>query len=112
MEETPRTLPTFPNVHVHRQALHAPDGPTQAIFAEVYWADLSTIREGTLSLILSLLATVFSLRHIAEQAVDNIDWHPARVLRTIVFTSASWLCGPIAALYGLVLSVLAVFLTS
>jgi len=105
-------LSTFP-MHVRRAAVTAVEGddrPVDAVFAEVYWADLSTIREGTLHLLLSLFASVFSLRHIAEQAVDNLTWKPARWLRTMVFTSASWLCGPIAALYGFILFVLAVYL--
>ena len=101
----PRMLTTFP-MHFRRAALKVNHGPREAIFAEVYWADLSKIREGTLSLILSLLGTVFSLRHIMEQAVNNIEWWGARWMRTIVYISAWWLCGPIAALYGFMLYVL------
>jgi hypothetical protein len=108
LARTPRTLKTFP-MHFRRAGLNVNNGPREAIFAEVYWADLSRIREGTIALILSLLATVFSLRHIAEQAVDNIRWDLARWLRTIVFISASWLCGPIAALYGFMLFVLTLY---
>jgi hypothetical protein len=105
-------VPLFP-VHV-RRALIAGAGvgpPNRAVFGEVYWADLSTIREGTLYLLLSLVSTIFSLRYVADQAAvmplepvrftAGVARWWARWLRFLLHVAAVMLCGPVAALSAL-----------
>lgn len=106
--------PPFP-LHVRRADV-APGGageagPDRAVFAEVFWGDLSTIREGALYLLLSLMSTIFSLRFVADQAalMPRRPKTPAaerarsraRWLRWLLHVSAVLLCGPVAALTAL-----------
>lgn len=119
----PLDLKLFP-IHLRRATVcpgpgSPPDEPREAIFAEVYWADLSSIREGKLNLLLGLFSTVFSLRYLADQAaimptatenstrgeVFARGW--ARWLRFFLSLSAWVLCGPIAALSAFFAVVLA-----
>jgi hypothetical protein len=114
---------TFP-MHVRRAAILAPStgpvgGPVEAVFAEVFWADLSTLREGTIYLILGLLSTIFSLRYLADQAAvmppedpaakwpEKLARLAARWLRFILHGAAALLCGPIAGLAALLACVVA-----
>jgi hypothetical protein len=112
----------FP-VHVRRARIESAPagGPGQAVFAEVYWADLSTIREGTVHLLLGLVATIFSLRYIADQAAvmpevppgvrettpESVARWSARLLRFLLRITAFLLCGPVAAVSALTACVLA-----
>ena len=115
---------TFP-MHVRRAAIlpqvGGPDGgPEEAVFAEVYWADLSTLRQGTIYLILGLLSSVFSLRYLADQAAvmppedrhsklpEKLARVSARWLRFILHLVAAHLNGPIAGLSALLLCVMVV----
>jgi hypothetical protein len=115
---------TFFPAHVRRAQIlpgaGAPAGePEEAVFAEVYWADLSTVREGTLQLILSLLSTIFLLRFISDQAAvmpdqpttRSANWARgmARWLRALLHLATSFLCGPIAALSAFLAYVLAAY---
>jgi hypothetical protein len=93
---------------------HAPPvtvGPGQAdrsVFAEVYWADLSRIREGRFQSILALISTIFLIRFITDQAAVMPDQpedpaadrarRAARWLRAVLYSSAWLLNAPIAAL--------------
>ena len=53
---------TFP-VFMRRDQVNA----AQVLFAEVFWADLSRIRQGTMALLAGLYHLVFSVRYIADQ---------------------------------------------
>jgi hypothetical protein len=113
---------TFP-MHVRRAVILPPSGgpdgsPEEAVFAEVYWADLSTLRQGTIYLILGLLSSVFSLRYLADQAAvmppedpgsrwpEKLARSSARWLRFILHLTAALLCGPIAGLSALLACVM------
>jgi hypothetical protein len=98
-------------------AAPAVDEPREAVFAEVYWADLSRVREGTVPRLLGLLSTDFSLRYITDQAAvmpagpatpaeTNARNH-SRWLRFLLSLAARILCGPIAALSGFLACTLA-----
>jgi hypothetical protein len=115
-------LAFFP-VHIRRAKILPRPGapacdPTEAVFAEVYWADLSTIREGTIELILSLLSTIFFLRFISDQAAVMPDQPAtrsagltrvlARWLRFFLHLATFLICGPISALAAFLGCVLAV----
>jgi hypothetical protein len=68
-----------------------------AVFAEVYWADLSRIREGVVNGFLGVFRIIFGLRHVADQAAAQPGWQ-ARLLRALLVTAALVLRGPVAAL--------------
>lgn len=112
----PQHEPIFP-VHVRRAAVEQSDGSvTEAVFAEVYWADLSRVREGVLHSILAVISTIFLIRFIPDQASvmpddpvtrsANRARGAARWLRAGCFLSALLLNGPIAGLCLLLLGVL------
>jgi hypothetical protein len=70
----------------------------EVVFAEVYWADLSMIREGGLDLLIGGVTLLFGVRHVADQAADQRG-APAGALRVLLH-AASWLLrGPFFALY-------------
>ncbi|HEX4613243.1 MAG TPA: hypothetical protein VH092_33965 [Urbifossiella sp.] len=96
----------FP-VHVRRAAIPgaAAPAPTEAVLAEVYWADLSRIRDGTLHLLLGLVSMIFLLRFIPDWAA-YLDGRLARLVRLLLHVASWWLCGPVAAVNAL-LAVLA-----
>ena len=120
-------LPVFPS-HVRTAELKAgaggtepgPDGevPVEAVVAEVYWSDLSQIREGAFSLIYGLIRLIFSIRFFADQAAvmpaepktrgANLARSAARWLRMFLHLTSAVLCGPIAALSVLLTGVLIV----
>jgi hypothetical protein len=85
---------TFP-MHVRRAVILPPSGgpdgsPEEAVFAEVYWADLSTLRQGTIYLILGLLSSVFSLRYLAGHATRGPRLEMAREAGSFLGTLASF----------------------
>jgi hypothetical protein len=77
-----------------------PAPPDKAVFAEVYWADLSRVREGTLDLLYNLAAAIFFLRFIPAWA-SYLNGRWARWVRLLLHLASWWLCGPIAALNAL-----------
>jgi hypothetical protein len=87
----------FP-VHVRSFAVSnpGPGEPARATFAEVFWADLSTAGEGTLRLLLRLITAIFDLRFIPYVAAQCGNVYAARVLRLLLYTISTLLCGPIA----------------
>jgi hypothetical protein len=87
----------FP-VHVRSFAVSnpVPGEPGRATFAEVFWADLSTAGEGTLRLLLRLITAIFDLRFIPYVAAQCENVYAARVLRLLLYTISTLLCGPIA----------------
>jgi hypothetical protein len=117
-EAPPEADSVFP-VHIRSAAVTAgADEPEQAVIAEVYWADLSRIREGVFHSILALISTIFLVRFISDQAAvmplepttarANRARAAARWLRAALYLSAWLLNGPIAALCLLLACVLAV----
>lgn len=110
----------FP-VHIRTASIKAggnPSGPDRALFAEVYWADLSRIREGLLNSILAILSTIFLIRFITDQAAvmprqpedrpANRARAAARWLRAALYGSSWLLNAPLAALCVLLAGVLVV----
>ncbi len=91
-------VPVFP-MHVRRACQGASkDGKAyDVVLGEVYWSDLSTIREGLPYLLLSLLTTIFSLRYVADQAAA-VPGRLAALARWTIFVSSWILCAPIAGL--------------
>jgi hypothetical protein len=90
----------FP-VHLRYAKLTAPAGAvTEAVFAEVYWADLSRVREGTLPLLYGIVSSIFFLRFIPDWAA-YLDGSLARWVRYLLHLGSWFLCGPIAALNAL-----------
>jgi hypothetical protein len=83
----------FP-VHLRRVG-HREGAP--GIVAEVYWADLSHVREGVLHLLRGVFLIIFGLRDVADQAASQPGTGP-RWLRSLLYVSAWLLRGPIAAL--------------
>ncbi len=115
-EETKPELPTFP-VHIRRAKILTddPNAPQEAVFAEVYWADLSNTRDGAVGLFWGFMQTVFSLRFFTDQAaIMPVPTTPreayvsqiARVIRFVLQFAGRILCGPIAALCTLLAIVL------
>ena len=86
---------TFP-VFMRRDQVNA----AQVLFAEVFWADLSRIRQGTLALLVGLYHLVFSVRYIADQGSAQ-PGALAAILRFLLRTAAFLLRGPMFALYAL-----------
>src|SRR5262249_13612322 len=84
---------TFP-IHLRRAEISG----CGAVFAEVYWADLSRIREGALHLLLGVFRIIFGLRHVADQASSG-NILSARVLRWLLHNGAFFVRGPLLALY-------------
>jgi hypothetical protein len=114
----PQAVDFFP-VHIRRARITAGgESPTEAVFAEVYWADLSRIREGLVQSVLALISTIFLIRFISDQAAvmpaepDTKDARSARKaarwLRACFYLTAFLLNGPIAALCILLTCVLVV----
>jgi hypothetical protein len=116
----PQADVVFP-VHIRTASIKAggnPPGPDRALFAEVYWADLSRIREGLLNSILALLSTIFLIRFITDQAAvmprqpeagpANRARGSARWLRAALYGSSWLLNGPLAALCVLLAGAVAV----
>ena len=118
-------VPTFP-AHLREARLDPTDGgPDRAVFAEVYWSDLSQVREGAFNLIFGLIRLIFSIRFFADQAAvmppppppgvqeDNargrrVSRKASRFLRAFMHLTSAVLCGPIAALSALLTVVLIV----
>jgi hypothetical protein len=97
------------------EILNAPDHhPKKAVFAEVFWADLSDTRQGIWDLVVRLFTLVFHLRFLADRGADLQSTEeggaqtslPARLLRCSLFIACWLLCGPIAALTSLLLCLL------
>ena len=75
---------TFP-IHVRRARVKAaPASPkVEVVFAEVYWADLSRIREGGLHLLYGVISSIFFLRFIPDWAA-HMKRKGARWLRLLL----------------------------
>jgi hypothetical protein len=91
-------IKTFP-VHLRRAKTAAGDFVT---FVEVYWSDLSSVKEGKLNLLVGLVRAIFSLGYVSDQAAAQ-DGFLARLLRLLLFATSRVLCGPVAALTTLLL---------
>lgn len=97
----------FP-MHLRRLALDktGKGTPRHALFAEVYWADLSLSGEGMLRLLLQMFTIIFHLRFLPDRIADfdlkappqNNPSQSARWLRLCLYVSSWLLCGPIAGL--------------
>jgi hypothetical protein len=88
-----RFITLFP---VHLRRMSNREG-APGIVAEVYWADLSRVREGVLHILRGVFLTIFGLRDVADQAAHQ-PGKGARWLRSLLFSSAWVLRAPIAAL--------------
>ena len=102
-DEGKKTFPVF----MRRDRVQA----ARVLFAEVFWADLSRIREGTLALFVGLFYLIFGVRHIADQGSAQ-PGRPAAVLRVLLRIAAFLLRGPMFALYTLATSYSLVYLVS
>lgn len=81
------------------------------LFAEVFWADLSRIREGTLALFVGVFNLIFGVHYIANQGSAQ-PGRTAVVLRVLLRIAALLLRGPLFALYTLAASYALVYLIS
>lgn len=80
-------------------------GPRQAIFAEVYWADLSRCGDTPWDLVIRLFTIIFRVYYLTQQAArmpGTFSW----LLRLSLYFISGILCGPIAALNGFMLLIL------
>src|SRR2546425_44949 len=84
-----------------RKSPSGADTPRQALFAEVYWGDLSRTGEGLLAFLLQLLTMLFHARYLSDRAAAYPRWPSARFFRFTLYLGAILLCGPIAAGYTL-----------
>lgn len=82
-----------------------PNGIRQAIFGEVYWADLSKTRGSIQDILVHFFVILFSLRHVCDWAAEYPKLRQWR-LRLCVLTASYFLCGPIAGIYGCILFLL------
>ncbi len=89
-DEDGKTFPVF----MRRDQI----GAAAVLFAEVFWADLSRIRRGSLALLAGIYYLVFSVRYIADQGSAQPGMAPA-LLRALLRTAAYLLRGPMFALY-------------
>ena len=102
--------PFFP-MHFRRLAVRKPrkDSPHHALFAEVYWADLSKTGDSLWHLLLQLFTVIFHLRYVSDTAAA--DPNPNQLLtptfRFFLWCASMLLCGPIAALQVFLLYFLA-----
>ena len=80
-------------------------------FAEVFWADLSRIRHGTLALFVGAFHLIFGIRYIADQGSAQPS-RPAAALRPLLQSAAFLLRGPMFAPYALASSYALVYLIS
>ena len=81
------------------------DTPSKAVFAEVFWSDISSTRNHALSILLQLLTMIFQLRFVVDRAATMPDG-TARWFRFILYLGSVVLCGPIAALNVMILILL------
>ena len=81
------------------------DTPSKAVFAEVFWSDISSTRNHALSILLQLLTIIFQLRFVVDRAATMPDG-TARWFRFILYLGSVVLCGPIAALNVMILILL------
>jgi hypothetical protein len=86
--------PTLFDVFLRR----ATAGSTKAVFAEVFWADLSRSREGTFELVVGIFRLIFGIRHLSDQAAVQ-QGRAAALLRMLVYATIFFLRGPLLALY-------------
>ena len=82
-----------------------PDTPSKAVFAEVFWSDISGTRNHALSILLQLLTIIFQLRFVVDRAA-TMPGGTARWFRFILYLGSVVLCGPIAALNVMILILL------
>ncbi len=89
-EEDEETFPVFMRRdHVNGAAV---------VFAEVYWADLSRIRQGTVAFVFGVFQLIFGVRSIADQASAQ-PGVLALALRIQMRAVSALLRGPLFALY-------------
>jgi hypothetical protein len=81
--------------------------PGRVLFAEVFWADVSAAGESLWDLLIRLFSVVFDLRFLADRAAAHKNLPPARWLRFLLWWAAWLVGGPIAALCGIALYLLA-----
>jgi hypothetical protein len=104
----PGMLESFP-AHFRRARVTSPrEGePSEAVFAEVYWADVSKVRKTFVDLVVSIVSMIFLLRFVTDQAA-NVPGRTALWLRFFLYLSGWILVGPIASLTTLMMLVVAV----
>ncbi len=102
-DEGDKTFPVF----MRRDRVQA----VRVLFAEVFWADLSRIREGTLALFVGVFNLIFGVHYIANQGSAQ-PGRTAAVLRVPLRIAAFLLRGPLFALYTLATSYALVYLIS
>src|ERR1044071_5613755 len=96
----------FP-MHRRRTRIENPRAgmPGKAVFAEVFWSDISSTHNQALSILLRLLTIIFQLRFVVDRAATPPDGS-ARWFRFIAYLASMVLCGPIAALNVMILILL------
>jgi hypothetical protein len=96
----------FP-MHRRRTRIENPRAgtPGKAVFAEVFWSDISRTHNQTLSILLRLVTIVFQLRFVVDRAAAPPDGS-ARWFRFVAYLASMVLCGPIAALNVMILILL------
>lgn len=81
-------------------------GPKKAVFAELYWADLARAGDSPFDLIFRVFTILFRVYYLSQQAARMpgvLSW----LLRVCLYFVSGILCGPIAALNGFMLLLLA-----
>lgn len=77
-------------------------GPRQAIFGEVYWADLSRCGDTPWDLVVRLFTIIFRVYYLTQQAA-RLPGIASWLLRLCLYGISGILCGPIAAVNGYLL---------
>jgi hypothetical protein len=103
-EDRPADLPRvslperFP-MHLRQIRIDTPHNgtPKKALFAEVFWSDISITRNHAVSILLRLVTIIFQLRFVVDRAATMPDG-TARWLRFVLYLGSLVLCGPMAAL--------------
>lgn len=99
METAQPAAVRFP-MHLRRFRVTRPQigQPIEALFAEVFWADLAAASESRWDLLTRMFTLIFDLRHLANVAVAYTRARTARLLGLSLYL-ASWLMsGPIAGM--------------
>jgi len=102
----------FP-LHRRRTRIEKPRAgtPGKAVFAEVFWSDISSTRNQALSILLRLATIIFQLRFVVDRAATMPDGS-ARWFRFVSYLASVVLCGPIAALNVMILILLLSYFAS
>jgi hypothetical protein len=107
----PHFYKVFP-VHVRAATRTAAGGKKTAYeFSEVYWADLSQVRDSWLHLLLGIFYVVFDLPHLARAAAAQDGRIAAKIVQHVI-SVVSWLLlkitAPMTAFLGLTLATCAI----